>query len=212
MDIAVANLAKATTRNQKAKAEAQLKKAQKAQAKIKSGGTSNSGRASSASSTGAAQVAKQVDIAAGNLAKATTSHVITRNQKVTAQAQSKKAQKAEATLEAKKSSSRRSSRSSTPSTSTVPPRDEKYESNKGSLIAKRSTQGKTSERSSNNMCTNSPKQTCRMKCPSVSCPARHCGMRSGNCCDVTCILGQASQSTQEASNEFTRQKMCKNSP
>merc|ERR1712166_1148841 len=62
------------------------------------------------------------------------------------------------------------------------------------------------------MCKNSPKQTCRMKCPTFSCPARYCGMRSGNCCDVTCILGQASQSTQEASKEFTRQKTCKNSP
>merc|ERR1712166_555644 len=36
-------------------------------------------------------------------------------------------------------------------------------------------------------CKNSPKQTCRKKCPANFCPSGQCSMRSGNCCDLKCM-------------------------
>lgn len=36
-------------------------------------------------------------------------------------------------------------------------------------------------------CTNSPQQLCRMMCPTVNCLDNQCAMRTGNCCDYTCV-------------------------
>ena len=46
------------------------------------------------------------------------------------------------------------------------------------------------------MCPASPRQMCRMLCPPMNCPAGHCAMRTGSCCDFTCqSVGDATVTT-----------------
>lgn len=36
-------------------------------------------------------------------------------------------------------------------------------------------------------CSNSQPQLCRMVCPPINCPSNNCAMRSGSCCDYSCV-------------------------